>query len=100
MVWFNSVNVLTRRLGGGYGGKISRATLVAAACAIAANELSKPVRVALDLDSSMAIMGGRLPYYCHYKVNLQLKAHAHGIIRHDIIIRLVLTSKGFCKQLK
>lgn len=61
------VNVETRRLGGSYGGKISRSTLVAVACAIAASELSKPVRISLDLDSNMALVGGRLPYYCQYK---------------------------------
>ena len=65
---FFRVNVSTRRLGGSYGGKISRSTLVAVACAIAATELSKPVRIALDLDTNMALVGGRLPYYCKYKV--------------------------------
>jgi xanthine dehydrogenase molybdopterin-binding subunit B len=62
--------VQTRRLGGGFGGKISRSTLVAVACAIAASELSRPVRIALDLDTNMALTGGRLPYYCHYKVTI------------------------------
>ncbi len=69
---FLRVNVATRRLGGSYGGKISRSTLVAVACAIAASELSKPVRIALDLDANMALVGGRLPYYCQYKVTLKI----------------------------
>ncbi len=60
----------TRRLGGSYGGKISRSTQVAAACAIAASELSKPVRIHLDLNSNMALVGGRLPYYCKYKAGV------------------------------
>ncbi|XP_046441655.1 indole-3-acetaldehyde oxidase-like isoform X1 [Daphnia pulex] len=66
----SQVNVQTRRLGGGFGGKISRSTLVAVACAIAASELSRPVRIALDLDTNMALTGGRLPYYCHYKAGV------------------------------
>lgn len=66
--FFSRVNIETRRLGGSYGGKISRATLVATACAIAAAELSRPVRISLDLDTNMALVGGRLPYYCQYKV--------------------------------
>ena len=68
VILFLRVNVETRRLGGSYGGKISRSTLVATACAIAAHELSRPVRISLDLDSNMALVGGRLPYYCQYKV--------------------------------
>lgn len=64
----NRVNVQTRRLGGSFGMKITRATLVAAACSIAAAELGKPVRIHLDLNSCMTLVGGRMPYYCKYKV--------------------------------
>ena len=64
------MNVQIRRLGGSYGGKISRANIVAAACAIAAAELSSPVRISLDFNTNMALVGGRLPYYCKYKVGL------------------------------
>lgn len=62
------MNVQTRRLGGAYGGKASRSNLVGSACAIAASELSKPVRIALDLNTNMSIVNGRTPYYCQYKV--------------------------------
>lgn len=64
----NSVNVQTKRVGGAYGGKASRALMVGSACAIAANELSRPVRIALDLNTNMSIVNGRTPYYCQYKV--------------------------------
>ena len=62
------VNVVVRRLGGAYGGKISRATQIATACAIAAYTVGKPVRMQLDLATNMTMVGGRLPYYCKYKV--------------------------------
>ena len=62
------VNVQIRRLGGSYGGKISRSTQMAVAAAMAAIELRRPVRIQLDLHTNMAITGGRLPYYCKYKV--------------------------------
>ena len=62
------VNVIVRRLGGSYGGKITRSTQVAVACAIAAHNLHKPVRIQLDLATNMALTGGRLPYYFKYKV--------------------------------
>jgi len=67
------VNVIVRRLGGAYGGKISRATHVAAACAIAASALNKPVRIQLDLATNMTMVGGRLPYYCKYKAGVDEK---------------------------
>ena len=112
----------TRRLGGSYGGKISRSTLVAAAGAVAATETGHPVRIQLDLDSNMAlgklrgqiyvkfvivlnqvstknvvhlylflfflfVVGGRLPYYCKYKVcslHLQFGMRKQSIIPYFI----------------
>ncbi len=35
---------------------------MAAACALAADKLDRPVRVVMDLKSNMAMMGKRLPY--------------------------------------
>ncbi|RXG57174.1 Xanthine dehydrogenase [Armadillidium vulgare] len=64
----NSINISVRRLGGGYGGKISRANITASASAIAAHKLKKPVRVALDLSNQMTLVGWREPYYSKYKV--------------------------------
>jgi len=66
----SQVNVVVRRLGGAYGGKISRGTHIATACAIAAYTLGKPVRVQLDLADNMMMVGGRLPYYCKYKAGV------------------------------
>jgi len=66
----SQVNVVVRRLGGAYGGKISRGTHIATACAIAAFNVGKPVRVQLDLATNMAMVGGRLPYYCKYKAGV------------------------------
>ncbi|KAB7507051.1 hypothetical protein Anas_02028, partial [Armadillidium nasatum] len=64
----NSINISVRRLGGGYGGKISRANITASASAVAAHKLKKPVRVALDLSNQMTLVGWREPFYSKYKV--------------------------------
>ncbi|KAB7507046.1 Indole-3-acetaldehyde oxidase [Armadillidium nasatum] len=64
----NSINISVRRIGGGYGGKISRANITASASAVAAHKLKKPVRVALDLSTQMTLVGWREPYYSRYKV--------------------------------
>ena len=62
------INVSVRRLGGGYGGKLSYPTPVAAGAALAAVKLNRPVRVVLDIETNMEMFGGRLPYLVEYKV--------------------------------
>lgn len=57
-----------RRLGGAFGCKISRSVHVATACAVAAHNVRKPVRVVMDLESNMKLIGKRLPYYSKYEV--------------------------------
>lgn len=63
-----SINVSVRRLGGAYGGKISKASHVAAACAVAAYVTNRPVRLVVDLDTNMKTFGKRLPYLFKYEV--------------------------------
>lgn len=57
-----------RRLGGAFGGKISRGNLVACAAAVAAAKTRKPVRVNLDLKAYMTLVGWREPYLVKYEV--------------------------------
>jgi len=68
-LYFCSINVSVRRLGGAYGAKISKASHVAAACAVAAEVTGKPVRVVLDLETNMKMIGKRLPYLAKYEVS-------------------------------
>uniref|UniRef100_A0A0D9XHN4 FAD-binding PCMH-type domain-containing protein n=1 Tax=Leersia perrieri TaxID=77586 RepID=A0A0D9XHN4_9ORYZ len=44
----HNVRIITRRVGGGFGGKAMKATHVAAACSVAAFKLRRPVRMYLD----------------------------------------------------
>lgn len=62
------VNVEVRRLGGGFGAKLTRNSAVAAACALAAYKLGKPVRVSLDMSGNMDMIGKRTEYFTDYKV--------------------------------
>uniref|UniRef100_A0A3Q3WQX2 Xanthine dehydrogenase/oxidase n=1 Tax=Mola mola TaxID=94237 RepID=A0A3Q3WQX2_MOLML len=64
----NRVVVRVKRMGGGFGGKESRSTLLSTVTAVAANKLRRPVRCMLDRDEDMLISGGRHPYYGKYKV--------------------------------
>ncbi|XP_058453395.1 xanthine dehydrogenase [Malaya genurostris] len=59
-----------KRLGGGFGGKESRAAMVAVPVALAAYTLRRPVRCMLDRDEDMAISGTRHPFYFTYKVGV------------------------------
>eukprot|EP00095_Tigriopus_kingsejongensis_P005797 maker-scaffold88_size394946-snap-gene-2.26 protein:Tk05797 transcript:maker-scaffold88_size394946-snap-gene-2.26-mRNA-1 annotation:"hypothetical protein DAPPUDRAFT_313254" len=66
-VSLNALDMKVRRLGGAYGGKINKCNLAATACAIAAHKLNVPVKVVLDIQTNMAMIGKRLPYYADYK---------------------------------
>uniref|UniRef100_A0A667YCC7 Xanthine dehydrogenase n=1 Tax=Myripristis murdjan TaxID=586833 RepID=A0A667YCC7_9TELE len=63
------VLVRVRRLGGGFGGKESRSTMLSTVVAVAAHKLKRPVRCMLDRDEDMLITGGRHPFYGKYKVH-------------------------------
>lgn len=56
------INVKVKQVGGGYGGKITRANITAAAAALACKITNRPVRVALDLNTSMSLIGKRFPW--------------------------------------
>jgi xanthine dehydrogenase/oxidase len=57
-----------RRLGGGYGGKITRPSQFAGACAVASQKLNKAVRLVLPLTANMEIAGKRFGLRNEYEV--------------------------------
>ncbi|XP_076172915.1 xanthine dehydrogenase rosy isoform X2 [Ptiloglossa arizonensis] len=64
----NKIVVKVKRLGGGFGGKESRASVLALPVAFAAYRLRKPVRCMLDRDEDIMISGTRHPFLFKYKV--------------------------------
>lgn len=66
----NSVHVVVRRLGGGYGGKISRGSQAACACALAAYHLNRPARFIQSIESMMGSAGKRYPNNSNYEVKV------------------------------
>ncbi|KFK33854.1 hypothetical protein AALP_AA5G068800 [Arabis alpina] len=64
----NKVRVITRRVGGGFGGKAIKAMPVATACAVAANKLQRPVRIYVNRKTDMIMTGGRHPMKITYSV--------------------------------
>ncbi|XP_052190123.1 indole-3-acetaldehyde oxidase-like [Diospyros lotus] len=67
----HNVRVITRRVGGGFGGKAVRSMHVATACALAAHKLSRPVRIYLNRKTDMVIAGGRHPMKITYSVGFK-----------------------------
>ncbi|MDC0436373.1 xanthine dehydrogenase molybdopterin binding subunit [Candidatus Pelagibacter sp.] len=63
----NSITVLVRRIGGGFGGKETN-FLTSSICALLANKTNKPVKLKLDRDDDMIMTGKRHDFYSDYKV--------------------------------
>ncbi|XP_050346647.1 xanthine dehydrogenase-like [Nymphalis io] len=64
----HKVVVKVKRIGGGFGGKETRAAVLAIPVAVAAYILKKPVRAVLDRDEDMQLTGYRHPCLIKYKV--------------------------------
>jgi xanthine dehydrogenase large subunit len=58
----------TRRMGGGFGGKESQATIPAAISALLAAKTHRPVKLRLDRDDDMVLTGKRHPFRIDYDV--------------------------------
>ncbi|MFC5474985.1 xanthine dehydrogenase molybdopterin binding subunit [Paraherbaspirillum soli] len=64
----HNIVVECRRMGGGFGGKESQSALWAAAAAIAAARLKRPVKLRADRDDDMMVTGKRHCFHYDYQV--------------------------------
>jgi xanthine dehydrogenase/oxidase len=64
----NRVVVTTKRLGGGFGGKETRAALLSTMAAVAARKSGRAVSFVLDRQLDMALTGTRHPFLTRYRV--------------------------------
>ena len=62
------VQVVCRRMGGGFGGKESQSALFACVAAVAAQRLGRPVKLRPDRDDDMLITGRRHPFDFDWQV--------------------------------
>ncbi|XP_042511889.1 indole-3-acetaldehyde oxidase-like isoform X1 [Macadamia integrifolia] len=81
----HNVRVITRRVGGGFGGKAYRAMPVATACAVAAHKLNRPVRIYLNRRTDMIMTGGRHPMKINYSAGFKSNGKITAL-RVDILI--------------
>ncbi|XP_075976671.1 uncharacterized protein LOC142976939 isoform X2 [Anticarsia gemmatalis] len=66
----SEVVVKVRRIGGGFGGKISRNAQCATACALVAKKMDRPCRMILPLQTNLTMAGRRYPAQCEYEVGV------------------------------
>ncbi|XP_068627552.1 uncharacterized protein [Battus philenor] len=66
----NCVEVSVPRVGGGYGGKASRSSMIACACALVAHKLQRPAELVLSLSDNMAAVGKRSACVFQYEVGV------------------------------
>ncbi|NWX99683.1 AOXB oxidase, partial [Nothoprocta ornata] len=64
----NKIMCHMKRVGGAFGGKITKPSFFAVIAAVAANKTGHPVRFVLERDMDMLITGGRHPFFGKYKV--------------------------------
>jgi xanthine dehydrogenase large subunit len=65
---FNMVTVEVRRMGGGFGGKESQATMIAGIAAVLARKTDRPVKLRLPRDDDMRATGKRHPFLFRYDI--------------------------------
>ena len=84
---FSAVTAEVRRMGGGFGGKESQATIIAGIAAVLAMKAKRPVKLRLPRDDDMRATGKRHPFLISYDVGFD---EAGKILALD----LVLASNG------
>ncbi len=63
----NTITVIVRRIGGGFGGKETN-FLTSSICALLASRTKKPVKLRLDRDDDIIITGKRHDFYSEFEV--------------------------------
>ncbi len=76
---FNMVTVECRRMGGGFGGKESQATMIAGIAAVLARKASRPVKLRLPRDDDMRATGKRHPFLFRYDIGFDSDGRILGL---------------------
>ncbi|KAI8791232.1 xanthine dehydrogenase/oxidase [Biomphalaria glabrata] len=64
----NQITVRVKRIGGGFGGKVARHACVVLPTAVAAHKTGRPVRLVLERDHDMKLIGTRRAIWAQYEV--------------------------------
>ena len=74
----NSIDVLVRRIGGGFGGKETN-FITAAICCLLSHKTKKPIKLRLDRDDDIIITGKRHDFFSDYEVGFDDKGRINGL---------------------
>lgn len=74
----NSIDVLVRRIGGGFGGKETN-FMTSAICALLSYKTKKPIKLRLDRDDDIIITGKRHDFYSDYEVGFDDQGRINGL---------------------
>lgn len=80
---FSAVTAEVRRMGGGFGGKESQATMIAGIAAVLAMKAKRPVKLRLSRDDDMRATGKRHPFLIRYDVGFD---EAGRILALDLLL--------------
>ncbi len=76
----HSVTVEVRRMGGGFGGKESQPSLIAAIAALAARKTGRPAKLRLDRDDDMIMTGKRHDFRIDWEVGFDGDGRIAGAV--------------------
>jgi xanthine dehydrogenase large subunit len=74
----NSIDVLVRRIGGGFGGKETN-FITAAICCLLSHKTKNPIKLRLDRDDDIIITGKRHDFFSDYEVGFDDKGRINGL---------------------
>ncbi len=74
----NSITVVVRRIGGGFGGKETN-FMTAAICSLLAYKTKKPIKLRLDRDDDIILTGKRHEFFSDYEVGFDDKGIIQGL---------------------
>jgi len=74
----NSITVMVRRIGGGFGGKETN-FMTSAICAMLSNKTKQPIKLRLDRDDDIIITGKRHDFYSDYEVGFNDDGKINGL---------------------
>ncbi|XP_050344175.1 uncharacterized protein LOC126769431 [Nymphalis io] len=79
----NRVDVFVRRIGGGFGYKISRSSQICGACSLVAFKLNRPCRFIQPLTHNMRAIGKRSPCTSNFEMGVNMKGEIQ-YINHEL----------------
>ena len=74
----NSITVLVRRIGGGFGGKETN-FMTSSICALLAHKTKNPIKLRLDRDDDIILTGKRHEFYSEYEVGFENNGTINGL---------------------